>query len=136
MNGMVERKSCSTRETPPQRVAKNLILNLKVEEEREKALNSNLSRDFFLGLNLANYRLELNHSDLLRPSCVLCHCHSYLIPPRPMAFSSGYRVVVIAAAMTIVVVVVASSSSLVVAEEDVIHDNIMPNNAHEVRVKL
>ena len=51
-----------------------------------------------------------------------------------MAFSSGYRVVVIAAAMTIVVVVVASSSSLVVAEADVIHNNIMPNNAHEVRV--
>lgn len=39
-----------------QRVAKNLILKLKVEEEREKALNSNLSRDFFFGLNLANNR--------------------------------------------------------------------------------
>ena len=37
----------------------------------DQALNSNLSRDFFFGLNLANYRLELNHSDLLRPSCVL-----------------------------------------------------------------
>lgn len=105
------------------------------------ALNSNLSRDFFFGLNFAitaeidPYRSTYDpvaSSSLLSLPFII---HTF-IPPRPMAFSSGYSVVVIAAAMTIVVVVVASSSSLVIAEEDVIHNNIMPNNAHEVRVKL